>query len=155
MFRSFPKGKRKLHKNSNNIQKIEKYHYGFIPNPNRMEKAETERKEKLSPRFGPSRRGRENSKKIAKKLKKLKNTITASFQAKICWKRLRKREKKKLSLCFVPSQRARENSKKIAKKFKKFKNTTTASFHTKIGWKRLRKREKKNYGSDQFLPDPN
>ena len=29
-------------------QKIEKYHYGFIPNPNRMEKAETERKDKLS-----------------------------------------------------------------------------------------------------------
>ena len=48
-----------------------------------MEKAETERKEKISLRFIPSRRGRENSKKIAKILKKLKNTITASFQAQI------------------------------------------------------------------------
>jgi len=36
----------------------------------------------------------ENSKQIAKKLKKLKNTIVASFQAKIGRKRLRKRENK-------------------------------------------------------------
>ena len=33
-------------------------------------------------------------KKKAKKLKKLKNTITASFQAKIFWKRPRKGENK-------------------------------------------------------------
>ena len=94
MFRSFPKDKRKFHKNSKNIQKIEKYHYGFIPNPKRMEKAETERKEKLSLRFVPSRRGRENSKKIAKKFKKSKNTIMASFQGKIGCKTLRKGENK-------------------------------------------------------------
>ena len=36
-----------------------------------------------------------NSKKIAKKLKKLENTSIASFQAKIGFERLRKREKKK------------------------------------------------------------
>ena len=36
----------------------------------------------------------ENSKKIAKKLKKLKNTVMASFQAKIGWKKQRKRENK-------------------------------------------------------------
>ena len=36
----------------------------------------------------------ENSKKIAKKFKKLKNTIMASFEAKIGWKRSRKRENK-------------------------------------------------------------
>ena len=34
----------------------------------------------------------ENSKKIAKKLKKLNNTIMASFQAIIGWKRPRKRK---------------------------------------------------------------
>ena len=33
-------------------------------------------------------------KKIAKKLKKLKNTIIDSFQPKISWKRMRKRENK-------------------------------------------------------------
>ena len=32
--------------------------------------------------------------KIAKKFKKFQNTIMASFQAKIRWKRLRKRENK-------------------------------------------------------------
>ena len=42
----------------------------------------------------PTRREIENSKKIAKKFKKLKNTITASCQFKIGWKRLRKRENK-------------------------------------------------------------
>ena len=57
-----------------------------------MEKFENERKEKLSFR----------SKKIAKKLKNLKNTIMTSFQAKIGTKRLRKRENK--NYCSVPFQ---------------------------------------------------
>ena len=70
-------GKRKIQKNSKKIQKIEKYHYDFIPSQNMLEKAENERKYKLSLRFVPSRRARENSKKIAKKFKKSKNTITA------------------------------------------------------------------------------
>ena len=34
----------------------------------------------------------ENSKKIAKKFRKLKKTIKASFEAKIGWRRSRKRE---------------------------------------------------------------
>ena len=79
-------------KKSNKIEKIKIYHYGFISNQNRMEKAEKEKKLKLSIRSVPTRRVMENSKKIAKKLKKLKNTIMASFQAKIGLKRLRKRE---------------------------------------------------------------
>ena len=58
---------------------------------NRLEKAEKERKYKLSFRYVPTRRVIEISKKIAKKLK---NTIMAAFQAKIGWKRLRKRENK-------------------------------------------------------------
>ena len=41
-------------------------------------------------------------KKKAKKLKKLKNTIIASFQAKISWERPRKREKKIRSDEFLP-----------------------------------------------------
>ena len=36
----------------------------------------------------------ENSKKIGKKFKKLKNTTMASFEAKTWWKRLRMRENK-------------------------------------------------------------
>ena len=41
-----------------------------------------------------TRRVIENSKKIAKKFKKLENTMMASFQAKIWWKTQRKRENK-------------------------------------------------------------
>ena len=43
-FRSFPTGKRKFQKNSKKIEKIEKYHYDFIPSQNMLEKAEKERK---------------------------------------------------------------------------------------------------------------
>ena len=48
----------------------------------------------MSFRFIPTKRVIENSKKIAKIFKKLKNHVTASFQAKIVWKRLKKRENK-------------------------------------------------------------
>ena len=59
-----------------------------------MEKSEKERKQKLSFRFVLTRRVIENSKKIAKKFKKLKNSFMALFQAKIGWKRQKKRENK-------------------------------------------------------------
>ena len=57
-------------------------------------KSEEERKEKLSFRSVPTRCIMENSKEIAKKLKILKKIIMASFQAKIGWKMVRKRENK-------------------------------------------------------------
>ena len=75
----------------------------------------------------------------------------ASFQAKIGWKWMRKRENKNYR--FVPARRVIENSKKIAKKFEKLNNTIMASFKAKIGWKRMRKRENKNYHYVSFLPD--
>ena len=77
----------------------------------------------------------------------------ASFQAKIGWKRLRKRKKKKLSFRSILTRGVIENSKKRAKKFKKLKNIIVASFQAKIGWKRLRKRENKNYPFVPFLPE--
>ena len=43
-----------------------------------------------------------------------------SFQAKIGWKRMGKRENKKLMFRFVSSRYAIENFKKIAKKLKKY-----------------------------------
>ena len=68
-----------------------------------MEKAEKERKYKLSFYFVPSRREIENSKKIAKIFKNLKHTIMASFQAKICRERQRKSENKNYrSVSFLP-----------------------------------------------------
>ena len=45
-------------------------------------------------RFVPTQRVIENSKKIAKNFKKLKKPFMVYFQAKIGWKRLKKRENK-------------------------------------------------------------
>ena len=76
----------------------------------------------------------------------------ASIQAKIGWKRMRKREnkKQKSSLSFVSTRRVIENSKNIAKKLK---NTVMYSFQAKISWKKIGKGEIKNYRSVSFLPD--
>ena len=101
----------------------------------------------------PTRPIIENSKKIAKKFKKLENTIIVSFQAKIGQERLRKNGKKK-SFLYIPTRLVIENSKKIAKKFKKSENTIMASFRTKLGWETLRKRENKKNRSHVFLPNP-
>ena len=55
-------------------------------------------------RFVPTRCEIENSKKIAKKLQKLKNTIMFSFQAKIGWKMMTKRENKNYPyVSFLPN----------------------------------------------------
>ena len=55
---------------------------------------EKERTQKLSFRSFPTRPVIENSKKIAKKFKNLKNAIMDSFKAKIGRKLMRKRETK-------------------------------------------------------------
>ena len=70
-------------KNSEKIQKIKKFHYGFISSQNRTEKAEKE-KTRTIVSFRPyPTRNRKLQKNIAKKFKKLKNSFSASFQAKI------------------------------------------------------------------------
>ena len=77
-----------------------------------------------------------------------------SFQAKIGWKKMRKREIKTIvPFRSVPIRCVIENSKQIAKKFKKLKNTTMASYQAKIGWKMPGKRECKKYRSVLILPD--
>ena len=81
-----------------------------------MEKTEKEIKKKLLFRSVPTQSVTENSKKITKKLIKLKNTVMASFQAKIGWKMLRKRENKiYISFTFLPDglEKIPKNSKKI------------------------------------------
>ena len=42
-FRSYPTRNRKFQKNSKKIQKIKRYHYGFMSSQNRLENAEKER----------------------------------------------------------------------------------------------------------------
>ena len=55
-----PRRNRKLQQNSKKIQKIKKYHQGFISSQNRMENAGKERIKKVSFRFVPTRREIEN-----------------------------------------------------------------------------------------------
>ena len=43
-FRSYATRNRKIQKSSKKIQKIKKYHYGYLSSQNRFEKAEKERK---------------------------------------------------------------------------------------------------------------
>ena len=57
----------------------------------------------------------ENSKKIAKKLRKLKNTIMTSFQAKISWERPRKKKIIPMSSYPTYNRKFQKNSKKIQK----------------------------------------
>ena len=73
----------KFQTNSKKIQKIRKYHHSLFSSENRLGKATKERKAKKSFRCVSSRPVIENSTKIAKKLKKLENTIIAFLQAKI------------------------------------------------------------------------
>ena len=60
----------------------------------RSRKRENKNYRFVSFRFVSIRQIRDNSKKIAKKFKKLKNPVMASFQPKIGLKRPRKRENK-------------------------------------------------------------
>ena len=126
-FHSYMTRNRKFQKNSNKIQNIKKYHYGLISSQNWMEKAEKERKLKLSLCFVLTLSVIENSKKIAKKFKKLKNSIMASFQSKIhCRKPRKGNNETYCSDPFLPTRLIIENSKKIATKFVKVINTHMA-----------------------------
>ena len=96
-FRFYPTSIIKFQRNSKKIQKPKKYHYEFISSQNRFEnmrKRENKNYRSIPFHSVPTRRLVESSQKIAKKSKKLKNTIMASFQAKIGWKTMRKRENK-------------------------------------------------------------
>ena len=95
----------------------------------------------------------ENSKKIGKILKKLKEYHCGFISSQNTLKKTEKDGKQKLSFCFVPTRHVIENSKNIEKKFQKFKNTNMASFQAIIGWNRPRNRENKSYDSASFQPD--
>ena len=74
-FRSYPTLNRKFQKNN---KKIKKYHYEFISRQNRLEIDDKERNKNY--RSVPTRCVIENSKQIAKKFKKLKNTVVVHFK---------------------------------------------------------------------------
>ena len=101
----------------------------------------------------PTQRAIENSKKIAKKIKKTKQYHYGFISSQNKLEKAKKEEKCKLSFRFVPARRVIQNTKKIAKKFKKLNNTFMASLQAKIGWKRLRNRKNINYRSVPILHD--
>ena len=78
----------------------------------------------------------------------------ASFQAKIVWKRPRKRENKNYRVVtFLPDALSKipKKQRKNIKNYKK--NSIMASFQAKIIWKRQRKRANKNYSFVPSQPD--
>ena len=74
----------------------------------------------------------------------------ASFQAKIGWKRLRKREIIKIIVPFLSYPTYNRKFQQNRKKFKKLKNTNMASLQAKICSKMQRRRENKNFRSISF-----
>ena len=76
----------------------------------------------MSFRFVPTQRVIENSKNIAKIFKKLKNPVMASFQAKIVWKRLKKREIKIIVSfrSYSTDNRKFQKNSKIIQKIQKY-----------------------------------
>ena len=74
------------------MKKMIKIHYGVISSQNRLEKAKKEKKIKIIVSFRPYPTSNRKFQKNKKKIKKLKNTVMASFQSKICRRRPRKRE---------------------------------------------------------------
>ena len=77
----------------------------------------------------------------------------ASFQGKIGWKKLRKRENKSYHyIPFLPNA-CEEITKNQQKNSINSIRPLLVSFDAKIGWKRQRKRENKNYRSISFLPE--
>ena len=76
-----------------------------------------------------------------------------SFQAKIGWKRVGKRENKKLSFRFVPARCKIENSKKITKKLKKLKNYHYEFISSQNRLENDEKDRNKNFRPISFLPN--
>ena len=100
-----------------------------------------------------TRPGQENSKKNAKKLKKLKNPFLTLFWAKMGWDRQGNREKNYTPEFRSFSTRARKFQKKYKKKLK---NQFPALFLAKTGSDRPRKGEKiliPNYVPTQPEPE--
>ena len=105
---------------------------------------------KLSFRYVLTQRVIENSKKIAKKFKKLKNTTWLHFRSKQEGKH---RETGNIKI-IAPFRSYPTRIRKYQKNGQKnSKNTIMASFQAKIGWKMPRKRKNKNYRSVPFLRD--
>ena len=86
---------RKFKKNTRTIQKIKKMKLWLLFEEKQIGKGREKEKIKIIVPFRsvPTRHEIENSKKMAKKFKKLKNTNMASFQSNIGWGKAEKERK--------------------------------------------------------------
>ena len=150
-FRSYPTRarkfqKKKKQKNSKNYKtSFRQYFY-----PNRVLIGREREKKIFVPNSVPARLGLENSKKIAKKFKQLKNIILALFLSKPGWDRPRKRDKKFCSKFHSYLTRARKFPKKIAKKIQKH-HSSIVYIQTRLT--QVEKERKKKWSQIPFLPD--
>ena len=112
-------------------------------------------KKKLSFRSIPTRSGIGNSRKIAKKFKKLKNIIMASFQAKAGRDRLRVIPKKKVIVPIHFNPIRNWEFQKNSKKIQKIKEYHYGFFSSQngIGPAESDTKKKKSYHSNPFQPD--
>ena len=109
------------------------------------ERLRTWKKKKFSFWSIPTQPRIENSKKIAKKLKKLKKHHYGFFSSQNGTGEVENVRKKKLSFRSIQTWLGIGNSKKKAKIFKKLKNINMAFFQAKTGRERLRMWEKKKF----------
>ena len=108
-------------------------------------------KKKLSLRFVFTRTVIENSKKIAKKFKKLKKFLYDFISSQNRMEKAEKEREQKLSFRFVLTRLVIENSKTIAKKFKKFLYGFISSQNR---MEKAEKERKQNYRYVSSLPEP-
>ena len=95
---------RKFQKNTQKNQKIPLWHQFKTKQVGKGSKRENKNYRFVSFRSDPTHK-RKFKNKIAKKFNKLKDSVMASFQAKIGWKRPRKRKNKNcLSVPFLPDR---------------------------------------------------
>ena len=172
---------REFQKNSKKILKIQKTSLWPFFKPKRDGTGWEWKKIKLSFLSIPTRLRIWNSKKIARKCKKLRNIIMALFEGKTWRDRLcvipkkksyrsdpfqqdlelkipknSKKMQKMLSFRSIPTRLRIRNSKKIAKKCKKLRNIIMALFQGKT-WQNMLSviQKKKSYRSDPFQQDLN
>jgi len=86
-FSSYSLRNRKFQKNSKNIPKIKKYHYGLFQAKIGWKMPRKREYKIILPFHSNTTRNRKFQKNSRKNFKNLKNTIMDSFQAKIGWKR--------------------------------------------------------------------
>ena len=106
----------------------------------KMRKGENKNYHSVPFRSVPTQRIIENSKTKAKKFKKLKYTIMASFQAKIGWKRSRKRKNKNYRS--VPFRSYTTHNRKFQKNRKKIQKIQKCNYGFISGQNKLEKSEK-------------